>query len=109
MELESATPSYTSEKRRSETDILPTPLTQYIFLSRFTFHVDHFCRRIVWPVYVILGQTLLLSLAWGFFVAVQARGQIPLKQQPANFFQLFPQAKTFVATVLGTTLSTFSS
>ncbi|KAJ7193550.1 hypothetical protein GGX14DRAFT_588523 [Mycena pura] len=60
-------------------------------------------------VYIIVGQTALLSLALGFLAAVRANGHIPLAQGPAIFFEENPQAKTYIVTFLATTLSTFSS
>ncbi|KAJ7343768.1 hypothetical protein DFH08DRAFT_1081213 [Mycena albidolilacea] len=69
----------------------------------------HRTSRIVWPVYIIAGQLVLLSLALGFLAAVRGRGQIPLGPELAELFQDNPQSKTYLVTFLATALSTFSS
>ncbi|KAJ6589017.1 hypothetical protein B0H19DRAFT_1367496 [Mycena capillaripes] len=68
-----------------------------------------YTRRHVWPLCIILGQGLLLSLAWGFFATVRARGQIPLSLTVAELVQTNPQLKTYVVTFLATSLSALSS
>ncbi|KAJ7606534.1 hypothetical protein B0H17DRAFT_1154034, partial [Mycena rosella] len=40
--------------------------------------------RILWPVYIVTGQALLLFLAWGFFGSVRAKGQIILPGHTAD-------------------------
>ncbi|KAJ6459573.1 hypothetical protein C8R45DRAFT_552952 [Mycena sanguinolenta] len=66
-------------------------------------------RIIGGPLVVIVGQTLLLAISSGFFLAVRSRGQIPLPRTLADFVQQNPQSKTYVITFLSTALSTFSS
>ncbi|KAF8210788.1 hypothetical protein K438DRAFT_1752559 [Mycena galopus ATCC 62051] len=66
-------------------------------------------RRLWWPVYIVVGQGLLLSLAWGFFAVVRARGQIPMSLAVADAMRSNPQSKTYVVTFLATSLSALSS
>ncbi|KAJ6472043.1 hypothetical protein C8R45DRAFT_416064 [Mycena sanguinolenta] len=68
-----------------------------------------YTRRLIWPLCIIAGQGLLLSLAWGFFSTVRARGQIPLSATIALLAQNNPQSKTYVVTFLATSLSALSS
>ncbi|KAJ7119351.1 hypothetical protein C8R43DRAFT_86191 [Mycena crocata] len=68
-----------------------------------------YTRRLKWPLAVIIGQLLLLSLSLGFFGTVRARGKIPLQKTLAEIFVDSPQTKTYLSTFLATALSTFSS
>lgn len=67
-------------------------------------------RRFKWTLaFVIIGQTLLLALSWGFFAVVRARGQITLDIVTAEALQHYPRTATYVFTLVATGLATFSS
>ncbi|KAF7371269.1 hypothetical protein MSAN_00762700 [Mycena sanguinolenta] len=68
-----------------------------------------YTRRMIWPLCIIVGQGLLLSLAWGFFAGVRARGRIPLPATAALLAQNNPLSKTYIVTFLATSLSAVSS
>jgi hypothetical protein len=58
---------------------------------------------------VIIGQSLVLALSWGFFATVRARGQITVDIFIAEKLQRYPRTTTYVFTLLATALATFSS
>ncbi|KAF7367594.1 hypothetical protein MSAN_00822700 [Mycena sanguinolenta] len=68
-----------------------------------------YTRPIWWPLAVILGQVLLLTLSWGLFAAVRSQGYISVSPTLAKALQKYPQSKTYVVTFLSSSLSAFSS
>ncbi|KAJ7616216.1 hypothetical protein DFH06DRAFT_1239410 [Mycena polygramma] len=61
-----------------------------------------------WPAGVIAGQLLIQGLGWGFFFAVQARGQVPLPAG-AQWVKNNGHLVTLLVTLLSTMISACSS
>ncbi|KAJ7438765.1 hypothetical protein FB451DRAFT_1447757 [Mycena latifolia] len=65
-------------------------------------------KLIGWPAIVIIGQLLLQALGWGFFVAVKARGQIPLHFEAAIWVKDNSHLVTLLTTLTSTILAGLS-
>ncbi|KAJ7166194.1 hypothetical protein C8R46DRAFT_295268 [Mycena filopes] len=62
-----------------------------------------------WPALLILGQSGLQILAWGFFIGVKARGQSPLPSRMAQWVKDNGHLVTLFTTLIATVLAGFSS
>ncbi|KAF7362695.1 hypothetical protein MVEN_00618800 [Mycena venus] len=62
-----------------------------------------------WPAMVIMGQLLIQGFGWGWFLAVQIRGQIPLPFGVASWVKNNGHLVTLLATLVATIISAFSS
>ncbi|KAF7296880.1 Protein arginine N-methyltransferase [Mycena indigotica] len=66
-------------------------------------------RRILWPLFIVIGQLSLMIFALGLLLIVRAHVQIPMGALAVEFFEINPQLQTYIFTTLATALSLFSS
>ncbi|KAJ7702771.1 hypothetical protein B0H17DRAFT_1127712 [Mycena rosella] len=89
----------------------PALEAQPVFPRRGRFKAWNFFSNLFfgWPVFVICGQLILQTVAWGFFAAVEHRGFIALPVGLAAEVKAHAHYVTMISTMVSTGLAASSS
>jgi hypothetical protein len=111
-----ATKSYSNSLLLSDTTAQddqrsPSPLPNHFTIKQADRKIPPYRQSVPrpWAVAIILGQLVILAIAYSFFVAVYYFGPVSLPDSMAAKATKFPRIVTLIATLVATALSLVSA